>query len=91
MAEIIVELEEVNAQGHNLICRECRGTFKSTRSKLNKPFKIDNLRAHLIRWHKKDSKREIERLPDSFFGKRVTYIAFRKNLLRSVVYNCHRN
>ena len=61
--EIIVDMEKVNSQGHNLICRKCRGTFKCTTRNKNGMYKSDNLRGNLYCNHKKDSTLQSSRLP----------------------------
>ena len=83
---IIVELEERNVNGHNLLCRECRGTLKSTKQSA-KYYKTSNLKDHFTRYHKRQVVANAPRQAASFFGHKEAYILFRKNLLRTVVYN----
>ena len=85
---IVVPMAERNANGHNMICRQCgwTGSIQMEKSKLY--FKKYNIQSHLrSRFHKKESSIAQATLPASYFNKKDTYIEWRKALLRSVVYS----
>ena len=85
---IIVELEQPSANGHNLICRECCGTLKSTKQS-EKYSKTSKLKDHFIRYHKSEVVPHAPHQAASFFGHKDEYIEIRKNLLRTIVFKLH--
>ena len=76
-------------KGNNVFCRECEDSFKSTLQSNKRYFKRDNLIKHLIHKHQRQEpavQSNQSTLPLSFFDKNATYLLFRQNLLKSIIY-----
>ena len=87
LGKIMVQ-QPLDSLGNNVYCRQCENTFKSTLQSNKIYFKKDNLQKHLIRRHfKKESVfNNQSTLPDSYSNSKVTYIKFRMDLIKSMIY-----
>ena len=75
------------SSGENVFCRQCKCSFKSTLQSNLLYFKRDNYVKHLIRGHmRKENVVEDGQTTLDKLAVKATYITFRKDLLKNIIY-----